>query len=82
MGLAPEDLRHMPEFTAESFTACGKPQQATVFHHQTPTNEDLYVVQCKREILLGYGHMFAEGFVLDHSDQLRDAEDELMWDYR
>lgn len=78
----PTELRKLPLWTPEPFSACGKSQIFGVYHDTTSEGEDLFVTQCKRHVFLGYGHMFAEGFVLDSSDQTRDAEEELMWDYR
>ena len=78
---APDDLRKLPSFSTESFDALGKPQSLGVWHDKTAKGEDLVVVQCKRYIFLGFGYMFAAGFVLDGNNQVRDAEGELMWDY-
>ena len=77
----PEKLRKLPLYTPEPFAACGKPQELGVWHDTTPDGEDLIVTQCKRTIFLGYGHMFAEGFVLNADGETRDAEENLMWDY-
>jgi hypothetical protein len=82
MTLAPDALRSLPEYSPEEFTACGKDQHLGLWHHKTQSDEDIFVVQCKRYIFLGYGHMFAEGFVLNSSNTIREAEEELMWDYR
>lgn len=81
MKLSPAELRQLAPYAAEEFSACGKAQLLSVYHDKAPNAGDLFVTQCKREILFGYGHMFAEGFVLDSSDKIRDAEKELMWDY-
>lgn len=81
MKLSPAQLRQLPLYNAEQFSACGKTQNLGVYHDKTGKGEDIVVTQCKRHIFLGYGHMFAEGFVLDSSDKIRDAEKELMWDY-
>ncbi len=81
MKLRPAELRRLPLYTPEQFSACGKTQELGVYHDKTPKGEDIVVTQCKRDIFLGYGHMFAEGFVLDSSDRIRDAEEELMWEY-
>lgn len=78
----PKELRELPLWTTEPFSACGKEQVFGVWHDKTPKGEDIFVTQCKRTIFLGFGHMFAEGFVLNSSDEVRDAEEELMWDYR
>jgi len=82
MRLAPDQLRRLPEYSKQEFSPCGTKQLFAIWHHKTKLNEDIFVVQCKRYIFLGYGHMFAEGFVLDASDRVREAEEELMWDYR
>lgn len=82
MELALDQLRSLPEYGSEEFTACGKRQDLSVWHHNTQSNEDIFVVQCKRNIFLGFGHMFAEGFVLDSNNHIREAEEHLMWDYR
>jgi hypothetical protein len=82
MKTSPAELRKLPLWTPEPFSACGKPQVFGVWHDTTAKGEDLFVTQCKRTIFLGYGHMFAEGFVLDTTEHTRDAEEELMWDYR
>jgi hypothetical protein len=82
MQACPASLRQLPLYTPEEFVACGKPQELGVWHDKTDKGEDIVVVQCKRQILWGYGHMFAEGFVLDATDKVRDAEEKLMWDYR
>ncbi len=82
MVLAPDQLRLLPEYSPEEFTACGKKQGLGIWHHKAPLHEDIFVVQCKRYILFGYGHMFAEGFVLDSSNNIREAEEDLLWDYR
>jgi hypothetical protein len=81
MKLRPADLRQLPLYTPEQFSACGETQELGVYHDKTAKGEDIIVTQCKRDIFLGYGHMFAEGFVLDPSDRIRDAEEELMWEY-
>jgi hypothetical protein len=75
-------LRKLHPWTPEPFSACGKSQVFGVWHDPTVEGEDLFVTQCKRRIFLGFGRMFAEGFVLDAEGQTRDAEDEQMWDYR
>ena len=82
MALSPEALRGLPLYTPEPFTAGGKPQGLGFYHDKTPKGEDIVVVQCKRRIFLGYGHMYAEGFVLDASGRIREAEEELLWDYK
>lgn len=82
MALRPEELRRLPICTPEPFSAGGKTQELGFYHDKTPKGEDIIVVQCKRHIFLGYGHMFAEGFVLDKSDKIRNAEEELLWDYK
>ena len=79
---SPDELRKLPLYTSEPFTACGKLQEFSVWHDKTSKGEDLFVTQCKRTIFLGFGNMFAEGFVLNSSGQTRDAEEELMWDYK
>ena len=81
MRLPPADLRQLPPYATEKFSAFGKAQLLSVYHDKAHGAGDLFVTQCKREIFFGYGHMFAEGFVLDSSDRIRDAEKELMWDY-
>jgi hypothetical protein len=81
MALRPDELRRLPIYTPEPFSAGGRTQELGFYHDKTPRGEDIIVVQCKRQILLGYGHMFAEGFVLDTSDRMRDAEEELLWEY-
>ncbi len=82
MALRPEELRGLPIYTPERFSVGDKTQDLGFYHDTTPKGEDIIVVQCKWHILLGYGHMFAEGFVLDKSDKIRDAEEELLWDYK
>jgi len=82
MSMKPAEVRQLPLYTPEHFNACGKEQVLGVYHDKTPKGEDIVVTQCKRHIFLGYGFMFAEGFVLDPSDRIRDAEEELMWDYK
>ena len=82
MLLPPAQLRSFPEYSDESFSACGTAQVLGIWHHKVSLDQDIFVVQCKRYIFFGYGHMFAQGFVLDSSDNLREAEEELMWDYR
>lgn len=79
---SPATLQQLSLYTSEQFIACGKAQELGVWHDKTEKGEDIVVVQCKRYIFLGYGYMFAEGFVLDTSGKIRDAEEELMWDYR
>jgi hypothetical protein len=81
MKLSPAELRELPLYTPEQFSACGKIQELGVYHDKIANGEDIIVTRCKRDIFLGYGHMFAEGFVLDLSDRIRDAEEELMWEY-
>jgi hypothetical protein len=81
MKLSPAELRQLPPYAAEQFSACGKAQLLSVYHDRASSGGDLFVTQCKRKILFGYGHMFAEGFVLDSSDNISEAEKELMWDY-
>ena len=49
---------------------------------QTLAGEDLFVIFCIRDILFGMGaHIAVEGFVVNSADGVRDAEDELLWDY-
>jgi hypothetical protein len=80
--LTPDALRRLPLYSPEQFNASGKSQELGVYHDKTAKGEDIVIVQCKRDIFLGYGHMFAEGFVLDSADKIRDAEEDLMWEYR
>ena len=82
MAMPPDALRRLPLYTPEPFVPLGKPQELGVWHDKTAKGDDIIVVQCKRAIFLAYGHMFAEGFVLDPANQVRDAEEKLMWDYR
>ncbi|HWQ92527.1 MAG TPA: hypothetical protein VN673_12715 [Clostridia bacterium] len=82
MARTPSELRVLALYTHERFDAAGNAQELGIWHDKTPAGEDIVVVQCKRHILLGYGHMLAEGFVLDSVGRIRDAEEELMWDYK
>jgi hypothetical protein len=82
MALSPGALRRLPLYTTEPFTAGGKAQGLGFYHDKTPRGEDIFVVQCRRRVFLCYGHMFAEGFVLDSSDKIREAQEELLWDYK
>lgn len=82
MGVTPSELRGLAAFISEPFTAGGKPQELGIWHDKTKAGDDIFVVQCKRHVFLGYGHMFAEGFVLDSADHVRDANEELMWEYK
>lgn len=82
MRLRPAELRELPKYASEEFDAVGRTQLLSVYHDKTPQGEDLFVAQCKRRIFMGFGFMFAEGFVLDSSGQTREPEEELMWDYR
>ena len=82
MALPPDELRRLPLYTVEPFSAEGKVQELGFYHDKTRKGEDIIVVQCKRLIFLGYGHMHAEGFVLDASDKTREAEEDLLWDYK
>ena len=76
------ELRALPLCTQEEFAARGKRQQLSVWHDKTGKGEDIVIVQCKRDLFLGFGFMFAEGFVFDENGRMRDAEEELMWEYR
>ncbi|KKL19290.1 hypothetical protein LCGC14_2466950, partial [marine sediment metagenome] len=44
----PMELRQLPLWSSESFSACGKPQELGVWHDKTEEGEDLFVTQCKR----------------------------------
>ncbi len=79
--LNPNELHELPSYEGEHFEIGGKQQELGVYRVATPSDETLIVVQCKNTHFLGFGCMFAEGFVVNSSGQLREAEEELMWDY-
>jgi hypothetical protein len=74
-------LRAMPEYTPEEFRICERKQYLGIWHHQIEDDREIFVVQCKREILFGYGHMFAQGFILEPSGQKKEPEEHRLWDY-
>ncbi len=77
-----DSLRSFPEYSDSEFDALGKTQLLATWKHPLAENEDIFVIKCKRYIILGFGHMFAEGFVLDADDNIRDALDDELGDYR
>ena len=79
--LSASELRELPSYSAEYFEIGGKQQELGVYRETTPNGEMLIVVQCKNTRFLGFGYMFAEGFVVNSEGQLRVAEEELMWEY-
>lgn len=81
MKMDPAGLRNLPECTAESFEANGKRFELTTWHEEIGSAEQLFVVQCKRTIFLGIGNMHVEGFVLGPKGEIRDAEENLLWDF-
>jgi len=76
------DLLNLPPYAEEEIEALGKLENLGVWHTPTQTGEDLIVAQCKNTKFLGAGTMVAVGFVVSKTGEIRDAEDELMWDYR
>jgi hypothetical protein len=82
MASSASDLRALPPYTGELFSAVGKLVELGIWHERTPDGEDIVVVQCKRGVLLGFGNMFAEGFVVDSEGHIRDVEPDVMWRYK
>ena len=79
--LSPEEQRNLPTYTEERFEVGGKAQVLGIYRDTTSRGEVLIVVQCKNTRILGIGYMYAKGFVVNESGQIREAEEELMWDY-
>jgi hypothetical protein len=77
-----EELRELPFYTPEKFEVGGKPQELGVYRDSKENGETLIVVQCKNTRFLGFGYMFAEGFVINSVGQFCEAEEELMYEYR
>jgi hypothetical protein len=78
----PDELRQLPSYTNEQFSAYGKPLDLGIWHEEISSGGHLFVVQCTRHVFLGFGYMFAEGFLLDSSGAIRDADEKFMWDSR
>ena len=76
------ELLELPFYTPEKFEVGGKNQELGVYRDTKENGETLIVVQCKNTRFLGFGYMFAEGFVINSAGEFREAEEELMYEYR
>ena len=74
-------LRILPLYSEEQFDTNGKTQRLGIFRDTKSNGETLMVVQCKNTYFLGFGRMYVEGFVVDKSDQHREANEEDLWKY-
>jgi len=74
-------LRTLPSYSEEQFDANGKTQRLGIYRETKSNGETLIAVQCKNTHFLGFGKMYAEGFVVDNLDQHREANEEDLWQY-
>ena len=76
-----QELRELPAETIEELEIADKKLTFCVYRDKLKNNETLIIAQCKNTRFLGYGKMFAEGIVINESGAIREAEEELMWEY-
>jgi len=75
------DLTALPEYSAVERTVVGVQLAVGIYHQSHPDGFEVFVAQAKRKILLGYGHMFVEGFIR-RPDGSRDAlPDRVYYEY-
>ena len=80
-GLSDADLLALPDYSAAERTFAGVRLSLGVYHHSHDEGFEVFVAQAKRESVLGYGHMFVEGFI-PRRDGSRDAlPDKVFYEY-
>ncbi len=76
-----KELTSLPGYTSEKIDIEGNSQELGIYHQKIENGESLIVVQCKNTLFLGIGKMYSKGFVISPSGEIRDAEEELMWEF-
>ncbi|SFC05561.1 hypothetical protein SAMN05660479_01004 [Microbulbifer thermotolerans] len=76
-----EEIKNLPPESVEDIKIGSKRLTICTYKDELPNGEILVIVQCKNTRFLGYGNMFAEGFVVSESSEKRKAEEILMWEY-
>jgi len=76
-----EVLLSLPPINLEQIEVGGKTLDFCTYRDLLANGETLIIVQCKNTRFLGYGKMFAKGLVIDANKAVRDAEQELTWEY-
>jgi hypothetical protein len=80
-GLSNAELLALPQYSTVERTVSGVQLSVGIYHQSHKEGFEVFVAQAKRDILLGYGHMFVEGFIL-RSDGSRGAlPDHVFYEY-
>jgi hypothetical protein len=82
-------LRRMSTEALQQMPACAearcelKPEwpAVNIYREELTNNRTLIAVQAKREIFLGYGHMFVDGLVLEPDGSKSGPRPEDLYDY-
>ncbi|WP_374028359.1 hypothetical protein ACES2J_08645 [Bdellovibrio bacteriovorus] len=83
-------LKSFPLDHSEIMEINGREVLMTVFHDRLPKEESLLVIQAYYSTwkfpnfisLGGVGKVFAEGFLLNKTGEVKEAPESLLWDYR
>jgi hypothetical protein len=79
--LSDADLMSLPEYSAVERTVAGVQLSVGVYHQSHEDGFEVFVAQAKRQILLGYGHMFVEGFILRRDGSRAALPDHVCYEY-
>jgi hypothetical protein len=80
-GLSNAELLALPQYLTVERTVSGVQLSVGIYHQSHKEGFEVFVAQAKPDILLGYGHMFVEGFIL-RSDGSRGAlPDHVFYEY-
>lgn len=79
--LADGDLLALPAYSTVEKTVAGVELSVGIYHHSHPDGFKVFVAQAKRQIFLGYGYMFVEGFILRHDGSRGTLPDHVYYEY-
>lgn len=78
-------LRALPQYSSEVISIEDRTFSLGIYHELLDTGDDLIVVQCYNQkskfLWMTAGTMHAQGFVVQTDENIRDAEEKLLWDY-
>jgi len=79
--LPAESLHALPSKNVEELKLGRKKLEMCTFKDSLPNSEILIIVQCMNSRMFAWGRMAAEGIVVDSDGRVRQAEEQLMWEY-
>jgi len=71
-----EDLAALPKVNSEDLIIARKKVTISIWHNALPSGEHLIAVQAYKPGILGIGHMYVDGFVINIQNQRRSLTQE------